>query len=68
MNAFESYVALVKGYCALVVLVLPRSFSKGGFLFSPLCLLISGIIQCFAATRLVASAIRCNQDDFGKLA
>lgn len=65
MNACDTYIALVKGYCALVVLVLPRSFSKGGFAFSAFCLILSGIIQCFAATKLVASATKCKITDYG---
>ena len=26
MNFFQTYIAIIKGYCALMILVLPRSF------------------------------------------
>ena len=31
LTPFECYTALVKGYCVILVLVLPRSFVTGGF-------------------------------------
>ena len=55
MNAFETYIALIKGYCALMILVLPRAFSRGGYVFSPITLLISGSVQLYAALLLVSS-------------
>ena len=68
MNACDTYIALLKGYCALVVLVLPLSFAKGGYAFSALALLISGVIQCYTATLLVAAAKHFGIINFGKLA
>lgn len=56
MNAFETYIALIKGYCALMILVLPRSFANGGYIFSPMALIISGYIQCISALKLVECA------------
>lgn len=41
MNEFETFIAVIKGYCALMILILPRSFVNGGYLFSPMCLIIS---------------------------
>jgi len=53
MTAFETYVALIKGYCALMILVLPKSFTHGGYVFSPICLLLSATIQVVAGIKLV---------------
>lgn len=44
MNFFETYIAVIKGYCALMILVLPRSFANGGYVLSPIVLTISGLI------------------------
>lgn len=44
MTAFETYVALIKGYCAIIILLLPKTFSHGGYVFSPICLIVSAII------------------------
>lgn len=68
MNAWDCYIALCKGYCALVVLVLPRSYSKGGYGFAAVVMIISGILQCIAAIRLAASAMNIGIIDYGKLA
>ena len=53
LSAFQTYIALIKGYCCLLVLVLPKSFTHGGYVFSPLCILASGLVQFIAAKKLV---------------
>lgn len=53
LSAFQTYIALIKGYCALLVLVLPKAFTRGGYLFSPACIILSGVIQAIAANKLV---------------
>lgn len=55
MNAFETYIAIIKGYCALMILVLPRAFSRGGYVFSPIVMMVSGAIQMYCALKLVAA-------------
>lgn len=44
MNAFETYIAIIKGYCALMILVLPRAFGRGGYVFSPIVMMLSGAV------------------------
>ena len=44
MNAFETYIAIIKGYCALMILVLPRAFGRGGYIFSPIVMMLSGAV------------------------
>ena len=36
-----------------MVLVLPKAFTNGGWVFSPLCIIVSGLIQYFTARMLV---------------
>ena len=53
MNAFETYVAIIKGYCALMILVLPRSFQNGGYAMSVAVMGVSAYIQYICALKLV---------------
>ena len=53
LTAFQTYVALLKGYCAIVILILPKAFTHGGYVFSPMCIFVSGFVQYLAAKRLV---------------
>lgn len=55
MNAFETYIALIKGYCALMILVLPRAFGRGGYVFSPIVMMLSGAVQMYCALKLVTA-------------
>ena len=31
MSAFETYIALLKGYCAIAILIMPKAFANGGW-------------------------------------
>lgn len=68
LSAFETYVALIKGYCALMILVLPKSFTTGGYVFSPLCLLASATLQVFAGLKLVQTAQSLGLTSYGLIA
>ena len=52
MSAFETYIALIKGYCVLLVLILPKSFANGGFLASGFLLVLSGFFSAASACLL----------------
>lgn len=60
LNAFQTCVAVMKGYCALMILALPRAWVKGGYLLSPIILLISGVVQSYAAVKLVKAGQKLN--------
>ena len=60
MSAFETYIAVIKGYCALMILVLPRAFVRGGYLLSPVLLAISGALQAYCALKLVRAGQALN--------
>jgi len=53
MDAFETYIAVIKGYVGAGVLFIPKSFSNGGWAFSCMCLLTSGWISTMCAIKLV---------------
>lgn len=53
MDAFQSFVAIIKGYCGSVILFFPKAFGNGGWLFSCIALLISSIFTTVCALKLV---------------
>jgi hypothetical protein len=37
MNALQTYMALIKGYCGMCLFLIPKAFWNGGWVFSALC-------------------------------
>ena len=68
MNAFETYIALIKGYCALMILVLPRAFGRGGYIFSPIVMMLSGAVQMYCALKLVAAGQKLGLQSYSLIA
>ena len=58
MSAFETYIALIKGYCVLLVLILPKSFANGGFLASGFLLVLSGFFSAASACLLAEAGLK----------
>ena len=52
MNKCQSFFALCKLYCAINVLLVPKAFANGGYLASPIIVLISCSFQSACAIRL----------------
>ena len=53
MNAFETYIAVIKGYVGAGVLFIPKNFSNGGWAFSSACLVLSCWISTLCAIKLI---------------
>ena len=53
MTWFQTYIALIKGYCGACVLFTPKAFANGGLVFSPLALILSGFFTTICAIRLI---------------
>ena len=60
MSPFETYIALIKGYCVLLVLILPKAFASGGFLASSILLIVSGVFSAASACLLAEAGQREN--------
>ena len=58
LSPFEVYIALVKGYCVILILIIPRAFVTGGLLMSALLMICSGITSTLCANLLVQSGLR----------
>lgn len=56
MNACETYIAIMKGYCAMSMFNLPIGFKLGGWLFSPCVLFMACFVETFSAIRLSQAA------------
>ena len=52
MNQYQAYFALLKAYCAINVLLLPKAFRNGGFALSPLSLMVACTFECTCAIKL----------------
>lgn len=60
IGPLATFLALIKGYCAIVVLILPKSFVNGGYLMSPAILIISAILTTICAIKLVQAGLKTN--------
>ena len=58
MSPFETYIALIKGYCVLLVLILPKSFANGGYVASGVLLLGSGFFSAASACLLAEAGLQ----------
>ena len=48
----KTFFACIKAYCAINVLLLPKSFVNGGYLLSPLSLIVATFFEALCAVRL----------------
>lgn len=52
MGTTKTFFAVMKAYCAINVLLLPRSFVNGGYLLSPLAMMVAFFFESLCAVRL----------------
>lgn len=57
LTPFETYIALLKGYCVLSVLLCPKAFVNGGYGVSAIFLAASGVISLIACNKLVDAGL-----------
>ena len=53
MSPFQTYIALIKGYCVLGVLLGPKAFLNGGWGISNIFMITSGALSLYATLKLV---------------
>ena len=56
LNSWQTFISLIKGYCAIVVLILPKSYQNGGYAVSSLTLVLSCIVSTYCGVLLIRSA------------
>ena len=52
MGTFMTFFTLIKAYCAINVLLLPLSFRNGGYILSPVMMVVACFFQTLCAIRL----------------
>ena len=68
MGTYEAFFAVVKGYCAINILLLPKSFANGGYIFSPVSLILSSCLQCACAVFLSKIALKTGVFNYPEIA
>lgn len=53
LSYFETYIALIKGYCAIAILMLPKSFANGGYGVSPLFIAGNAVVSTVCVAKLI---------------
>ena len=68
MNRVQTFFALCKCYCAINVLLIPKSFANGGYVLSPIALTISCILQATCAIKLTQCGLATKQISYPDIA
>lgn len=58
MGPFKTFMAMCKAYCAINVLLLPKSFTKGGYVVSPAAMAIGCFFETLSAVKLAQIAVK----------
>ena len=56
MGNIQTFFAVCKSYCAINVLLLPRSFVNGGYLLSPIAMVVACFFEALCAARMTTAA------------
>ena len=59
-----TFIAVIKAYMAINILLLPRSFVNGGFILSPIMLGVSATFECTCAILLSKVALKYGIYDY----
>lgn len=57
MSPFETFAALLKGYCQLSILMMPKAFANGGWGASGIFMVTSGLLSLLAVRMLVEAGL-----------
>lgn len=53
LSAFDTYIAIIKGYCGPILLFITKAYDNGGWCFSSICMIVSGIFTLVCALKLI---------------
>ncbi|CDW86725.1 UNKNOWN [Stylonychia lemnae] len=67
ISSFRIFMMIIKGYCAMVILILPKSFENGGYIASPATLIISGFASTVCALKLAQVGVKTGIYDFSEV-
>lgn len=58
ISKFETYIAIIKAYCSINVLLLPAVFASGGWALSPCAFMVATFFESLCAIRLSMIAMK----------
>jgi amino acid permease len=58
MSNTKVFFSIFKGYCALIVLILPKSFVNGGYFASSMVLVVMSILSTYCALMLIQAGVK----------
>ena len=58
LSPFQTYIAIIKGYCAILILFIPSTFVNGGWVASSLLFLFAAWISTVCVLKLIESGIK----------
>ena len=53
MNAWQTYIAIIKGNCGAAVLFVPKAYANGGYLFANFAMAFCGALVGLCSVKLV---------------
>ncbi len=65
LTDFETFVALIKGYCSVLILFIPGAFIMGGLYASSLLMLASAAVTTVCVVKLVAVGLLLETFSYG---
>lgn len=68
MGDFEIFVAIIKGYCAINILILPKQFENGGWLVGILAVNFACMFVMMCALKLIECGIKLQVYDYSEIA
>jgi len=67
MTPFQAYFALIKAYCAINILLLPKGFRNGGYVLSPIALIVSCFFETLCAIKLAECGRKLNKCSYSDI-
>ena len=67
LSPLEVYISLVKGYCVILILILPRAFATGGYATTAMLMTASGVVSAVCAHLLVKSGLKARIYSYSEL-
>lgn len=67
MTDVQAFFATCKCYCAINVLLTPKAFKNGGYLLSPVALIIAAVLQCMCAIKLTECGLYVKKISFADI-
>lgn len=67
VGAGKTFIALVKGYLGVVILIAPKCFLSGGYIGSPIALILSAMLSTYCSLRLVEAGLKTRIMNFSAI-